>query len=168
VSQVAIGAVQAMLAPVVLMTTCAILAGGIQTMYAEVNDRMRMMTAERLSRLQSAGPNGELAAVASLRGAARERIAEIDAQLPLLLARHRKLHSALMCVYQAVLMVVGAMVLIAASISVPAPAAGDVALVLILAATVTLLFGVAYVAASVRKSAGAVDYEVRRVLQLGL
>ena len=62
--QVAISAIQAMLAPVVLMTTSAILAGGVQTMYAQVNDRMRAMAAERLSRLTDT--NGDLVAVASL------------------------------------------------------------------------------------------------------
>lgn len=62
--QLAISAIQAMLAPVVLMTTSAILAGGMQTMYAEVNDRMRAMTAEKLSRLT--GRNGDLVTVASL------------------------------------------------------------------------------------------------------
>jgi hypothetical protein len=50
VIQVAITAIQAMLAAVVLMTTTAILAGGIRTMYANVNDRTRDMTAEMLTR----------------------------------------------------------------------------------------------------------------------
>jgi len=43
-SQAAISSIQAMLAPAVLITTAAILAGGIQTMYSAVNDRMRHMT----------------------------------------------------------------------------------------------------------------------------
>ena len=91
-SQAAIGAIQAMLAPVVLMTTAAILVGGVQTMYVGVNDRMRAMSAEKLSRLT--GSDGELMAETSLPAAPRERVAEIDAQLPLLLRRHRMLHDA--------------------------------------------------------------------------
>ena len=59
--QVAVRAIQAMLAPVVLMTTAAILAAGVQAMYAAVNDRMRMMTAERFARLVDT--DGELTSV---------------------------------------------------------------------------------------------------------
>lgn len=162
--QLAINAIQAMLAPVVLMTTSAILAGGMQTMYAGVNDRMRAMTAEKLTRLTDR--NGELVTVASLPSASRERVSEIDAQLPLLLNRHRRLHNALMLVYLAVLILVVGMVLIAVSISVPVAAVGDVALVVVLAATVVLLIGVVFLAASVHQSTNAVDFEVQRVMQL--
>ncbi len=162
--QVAISAIQAMLAPVVLMTTSAILAGGVQTMYAQVNDRMRAMAAERLSWLTDT--NGDLVAVASLPSGARERLSLIDVQLPLLMVRHRKLHNALMFVYLAVLVLVVGMVLIAVSISVPVAAIGDVALVLVLGATLVLLIGVVFLAASVQQSTNAVDFEVQRVLQL--
>ena len=39
----AITAIQAMVAPVVLITTAAILSGGLVTMYGSVNDRMPML-----------------------------------------------------------------------------------------------------------------------------
>jgi hypothetical protein len=165
VSQVAIGAIQAMLAPTVLMTTAAILAGGVQTMYAAVNDRMRAMTAEKLSRLT--GTDSALTRESGLPAATSERVAEIDAQLPLLLTRHRVLHNALQLLYAAVLTIVVAMILIAISITVPAPAVGDVALIVLLIATVVLLLGLLSVARSVYRSANAIDYEVERVLRLG-
>jgi hypothetical protein len=144
VDQAAIRAIQAMLAPVVLMTTAAILAGGIQTMYAAVNDRMRAMTAEKISHLT--GTSGGLSMEATLPGAVSERVGETDAQLPLLLRRHRMLQNALLAVYLAVLIVVLAMVLIAVSITVPTAAVGDVALALLLASTIALLLGLIYVA----------------------
>jgi hypothetical protein len=50
VTQTAISSIQAMLAPAVLMTTDAILVGGVQSMYAAVNDRMRDMTSEKVDR----------------------------------------------------------------------------------------------------------------------
>ncbi len=59
------------------------------------------------------------------------------------------------------------MILIALALTVPAHAAGTAALVLVLVATVVLLFGLALVALSVRKSVNAVDYEVDRTLALG-
>ncbi|HTW09502.1 MAG TPA: hypothetical protein VME46_18490 [Acidimicrobiales bacterium] len=49
----------------------------------------------------------------------------------------------------------------------PGPVAGTAALVFVLVATVVLLFGLALVALSVRKSVNAVDYEVDRTLALG-
>ena len=41
---IAVTAVQAMVAPVVLITTAAILSGALLTMYGSVNDRMRAWT----------------------------------------------------------------------------------------------------------------------------
>jgi hypothetical protein len=43
VSDTAITAIQAVVVPAALITTSAILAGGIATMYGAVNDRMRTM-----------------------------------------------------------------------------------------------------------------------------
>jgi hypothetical protein len=165
VEQSAIAAIQAMLAPVVLMTVAAIIAAGIQAMYSGVNDRMRDMAAERFSRLATA--HGELTRVADLPAAIRERVAEIDTQLPALRRRHRMLRNALLCIYMAVLIVVVAMVLIAISVAVPSPPVGDVALVVVLVATGSLLAGLTLVAAAVRHSADTVDYEIEAVLGLG-
>jgi hypothetical protein len=51
---IAVTAVQAMVAPVVLITTAAILSGALLTMYSSVNDRMRAMDGERLDILTGA------------------------------------------------------------------------------------------------------------------
>ena len=51
---IAVTAVQAMVAPVVLITTAAILSGALLTMYGSVNDRMRAMDHERLEILTGA------------------------------------------------------------------------------------------------------------------
>ncbi len=85
-SQEEISSIQAMLAPAVLMTTAAIMANGIQSMYSAVNDRMREMTSEKLARF-TRGDGGlldrhQLSATAAL------RVDLIDAQLPRLLQRH--------------------------------------------------------------------------------
>jgi hypothetical protein len=45
---IAVTAIQAMVAPVVLITTAAILSGALLTMYGSVNDRMPAMDRERL------------------------------------------------------------------------------------------------------------------------
>jgi Protein of unknown function (DUF2721) len=59
----------------------------------------------------------------------KERLVQIDTQLPLLFRRHRIVHDALMLVYLTVLIVVVAMVLIGMSIALPSSAVGDAALV---------------------------------------
>jgi hypothetical protein len=164
VDQASVQAIQTMLAPVVLLTTGAILAGGVQTMYAAVNDRMRAMAGEKLSLL--ADRSAPSAAVPQRPDAIGERIRLIDAQLPLLLRRHWTLHNALLLIYSAILFIVIAMVLVALSVTLPADAVGDVALASMLIATVVLLVGVALVAMSVRESADAVDYEVEQVVKL--
>lgn len=51
---IAVTAVQAMVAPVVLITTAAILSGALLAMYSSVNDRMRAMDGERLGIVTSA------------------------------------------------------------------------------------------------------------------
>jgi hypothetical protein len=147
-TQVAISSIQLMIAPAVLMTTAAILAGGVQTMYSAVIDRMRDMAHERLIRLTAT--DGGLQDRRLLGAGSAFRVDEIDAQLPLLRARHRHLRTALHLFYGSVLLVVVAMILIAVAITVPAPAAGTIALVAILLATVALLFGLGAIALSIR------------------
>ena len=153
-SQVAITSIQSMLAPVVLMTAASILAGGIQTMFAAVNDRMRAMAAGKLLRLT--GPDGVLLETRALALAPSLRVA----QLPVLRERHRLLRDALQLCYATVLAVVISMVLVGVSLTIPAPAAGTAALVVLLTATTVLMLGLVLVAVSVRRSVTAVDYEV--------
>jgi len=54
VNPIAVTAIQAMVAPVVLITTAAIMSGALLTMYGSVNDRMRAMDRERLDILTGA------------------------------------------------------------------------------------------------------------------
>ena len=115
--QEAISSIQAMLAPAVLMTTAAITAGGIQTMYSAVNDRMSEMTSEKLTRFT--GGDGELLDRHQLSASAALRVGQIDAQLPFLRQRHRSLRNALQLLYSAIVLVVVTMILIAVAITVP-------------------------------------------------
>ncbi len=115
------------------------------------------MTSEKVTRLT--GSDGRLMACDELAAAAAARVDEIDTQLPVLRARHRLLRDGLLFHYRAVGLVVVATILIAVTLTVPAPAACTAALVFVLV-TVALVFGLALVALSVRKSVKAVDYEV--------
>ena len=97
---IAVTAVQAMVAPVVLITTAAILSGALLTMYGSVNDRMRAMDHERLEILTGAG--GTLLSAAEVPPSGRERLTQIDTQLPMLLRWHRLLHNAILLIYAGV------------------------------------------------------------------
>jgi hypothetical protein len=165
VSDTSITAIQAMVVPAVLITTSAILAGGIATTYAAVNDRMRTMTAQRLDALTDA--DGILDRAQNTSPRSRERISEIDRQLPVLLTRHHLLRRALLLNYTAVLVLVLSVTAIALAVGDHSSGLGITALILVIAGTVTLLLAVTLMAQSVRTSSSAIDYEVRRVLTLG-
>ena len=82
VNPTAVTAIQAMAAPVVLITAAAILSGALLAMYGSVNDRMRAMDRESLETLTGTG--GTLQSAADVPASGRERLTQIDVQLPML------------------------------------------------------------------------------------
>ena len=149
---IAVTAVQAMVAPVVLITTAAILSGGLLTIYGSVNDRMRAMDHERLQILT--GAEGTLLSAAEVPPSGRERLTQIDTQLPKLLRRHRLLHNAILVIYAGVAVLVLSVITIAIAVTARSGAAGTTALVLVLAGTVMLLGGLLSAARSIIISTG--------------
>jgi hypothetical protein len=162
---IAVTAIQAMVAPVVLITTGAILSGALLAMYGSVNDRMRAMDRERLDILT--GTAGTLLSVAEVPPAGRERLTQLDTQLPMLLRRHRLLHNGVLLIYGAVAVLVLSVIAIGVAVTGRSAGAGTAALVLVLVGTVTLLGGLLFAARSIMISMNAIDYEVRRALSLG-
>lgn len=161
----AVTAIQAMVAPVVLITAAAILSGAFLAMYGSVNDRMRAMNRERLQILTS--PAGALLSVADVSASRRERLTQIDTQLPMLLRRHRLLHNGVLLIFAGVGVLVLSVIAIGVAVTNRSGAVGTTALVLVLAGTVMLLGGLLFAARSIMISMGAIDYEVRRSLSLG-
>jgi hypothetical protein len=162
---IAVTAIQAMVAPVVLITAAAILSGGLLTIYGSVNDRMRAMDHERLEILT--GVEGTLLPAAEVLPAGQERLTQIDTQLPKLLRRHRLLHNAVLLIYAGVGVLVLSVITIAIAVTASSGAAGTASLVLVLAGTVMLLGGLLFAARSIIVSTDAIDYEVKRTLSLG-
>jgi len=158
-------AIQAMVAPVVLITTAAILSGALLSMYGSVNDRMRAMNRERLGILTGAG--GTLLSAAEVPASGGERLTQIDTQLPMLLRRHRLLHNAVLFIYAGVAVLVLSVIAIAVAVTNHSGAAGTAALVLVLAGTVVLLGGLLFAARSIMISMDAIGYELRRALSMG-
>ena len=161
----AVQAIQAMVAPVVLITATAILSGGIQSVYASVNDRMRAMTRERLQLLSPSG--GPIGAAADLGPAEQERLAQIDTQLPMLLRRHRLLRDCVLILYLGAAILVVSVVVLGAAVTVGSEGVGVAALCLVLVGTSAALGGLVLAARSILVSQDAIDYEVGRTLGLG-
>src|SRR5260370_30460077 len=162
---IAVTAVQAMVAPVVLITAAGTLSGALLTMYGRAMDRVRAMDRERLDIFTGAA--GSLLSAAEVPPAGRERLTQIDAQLPMLLRRHRLLHNGVLLIYAGVAVLVLSVIAIGVAVTGSSGAAGTSALALVLAGTVMLLGGLVFAARSIMISMNAIDYEVRRTLSLG-
>lgn len=161
----AISAISAMVVPVVLITAGGILSNGLLMMYGAVNDRMRAMTHERLQLLT--GPGGSLVTPAEVSDSERERLAEIDRQLPMLLQRHGLLHNAVLLIFCGLVVLVLSVIAIAVAVTGRSAAGAITAMVLVLTGTAVMLGGLVFAARSLAISRSAVRYEVSRTLALG-
>ena len=154
-----------MVAPVVLITAAALLSGALLAMYGSINDRMRAMSHERLDILT--GADGTLLAATQVPASGQERLTQIDAQLPMLLRRHRLLHDAVLLMFAGVAVLVLSVIAIGLAVTNRWGPVGIVALVLVLVGTATLLTGLLFAARSIMASTDAIDWEVDRALSLG-
>jgi len=157
--------IQFILAPVVMVSSCAILLTGFLARYAGINDRMRAMTQERLGLLRAA-PDDATGSTATDPLVA-ERLGEIDRQLPELLRRHELVRDSVLVVYLAILVFVASMFVVAVATLTGLAGFAVAALGLFLTGTALLLIGVLLTASEVRGSHAAVEFEVTRVLSLG-
>jgi Protein of unknown function (DUF2721) len=161
----AVRAVQAMVAPVVLVTTAAIFSGALLTLYSSIDARMRAMTNERREILTDR--TGALLSTVDVPPTGRERLGQIDHELPLLLRRHRLLHNAVLLIFAGVSVLVLSVIAIGVAVTTASDGVGTAGLALVLRGTVTLLAGLVLAARSIMISQDAIDYEVARALSLG-
>ena len=158
--------IQLIVAPVVMVTSCAILIGGMLTQYAALNDRLRAMTRERLELLRTTGDALSVSEATATPYHA-ERLKEIDTQLPWLLHRHRIVHNAVLMTYTAILLLVVSMGFIAAAALAHSAFAASTALLVFLGGAALMGVGLVLIAEEIRMSHRAVSYETERVLRLG-
>lgn len=149
--------IQLIIAPVVLITACAIIQGGILGRFIYVGQRIRSLATERLEVLHS----GKIDDAFSL-----ERLQEIDRQIPLLNRRHRLLQRSVMLIYTAISIFLISMFAIALSVASNAGVAATLALICFLIGTCLLLGGVILAAQEIRMSHQAICYEVDRIASL--
>jgi hypothetical protein len=123
------------------------------------------MTRERREILTD--PTGTVLSATDVPASGRERLTQIDTQLPMLLRRHRLLHDAVFLIVAGVAVLVLSVVAIAVAVTNHSGPVGTVALVLVVAGTVTILGGLLIATRSIMISAEAIDYEVKSSLTLG-
>jgi uncharacterized protein DUF2721 len=149
--------IQLILAPVVMVSACAIYLGALMGHYQAVNDRLRSMAHERLDLLREPLDTDP---------ERRERLQELDHESPELLGRHRLLRDAVLAVYSAISLFVFCMLSIAAAVVTGSTGVAQLVLVLFVVATAAMLVGVVLSAIEIRVSHRALAYEVHRVLRL--
>jgi hypothetical protein len=158
--------IQIIIAPVVMVSTCAILTGGMLSHYGAISDRLRALARERLELLRK--PDGGITSVdGTLSDYIRERLREIDAQTPHLVRRHTLVHNGILATYLAILCFIVSMFVIALAAVTEAPVAASLAVFVFLGSTAVLLAGIIQIAHDIRMSRLAVQYEAKRVLMLG-
>jgi hypothetical protein len=169
--------IQLILTPAVMVTTCAIMLGGLLAHYGAINDRLRALARERLEIWQSSTTN--LTATSSPDSALpgdsapskhttfiTERLREIDTQLPDLLRRHTMMRNAVLSGYAAVVSFLTSMVIIALAALIQSTIVAFAALLIFLAGTTILLIGMLLTTIEIRISHQAVQYETRRIASL--
>jgi hypothetical protein len=148
--------IQLILAPVVLVSACAIFVSGLLSHYEAINGRMRTMARERLEIVRGRVDGDRFVS---------ERLGELDAQLPQLLQRHALVHHSLLAAYFGILILVASMSAIAFSALSAAEWLVALILAMFVAGILAVLLSVVLIALEVRTSQQAVAYEVQRVLR---
>jgi hypothetical protein len=146
--------IQFILAPVVMISACSLVLNGLLTRYAAINDRLRVMSRERLELLRG-GVSDALSA---------ERLSEVDAQIPVLLHHHHLTHNAVLLVYCSILLFIATMLVIAVQVISGATWMAGLILIFFMAAVLSLMFAVATAVREVYSSQNALRYEAERVM----
>jgi alanine-alpha-ketoisovalerate/valine-pyruvate aminotransferase len=149
--------IQLIIAPVVLITACALIQNAILMRYAAVGQYMRSLALERLQLLRS----NQMADPFYL-----ERLQEIDRQIPLLIQRHRLLQKNVLLIYGSIAIFLVNMFAIALTVIIGSDAASTCALMLFLFGTGVLLASIFLTTLEIRMSHRAICYEVNRIAML--
>jgi small-conductance mechanosensitive channel len=153
--------IQLIVAPVVMISSAAVLLNGLFTHFGEVNSRIRDMDGERFTLVHTISDSSRDDRLID------ERLAEIDHQLPKLLHRHGLIQSAILTIYYAILALVVSMFVVAAAALTDLAWLATATLALLLLGTAILLFGLVLTTNEIRVARESVLYETQRVMALG-
>ncbi len=142
-------AIGVIIAPTVLITSCALLINGLLHRFENMATRLRGMNMERLRLLREVGERLTDA-----------RLRQIDVQAPRMLRRLRLLRNALVLAYLSIFIGVISMLVLAAAVLAESASAAALALALLLGGTVALLVCVALATTEVWRAHVDVLYEM--------
>jgi hypothetical protein len=159
-------AIQFILAPVVMVSSCAILLTGILTVYNSLSERLRNFTHERLELLRGKDGGFDLDAIRD-DAYKMERLREIDELLPGILRRHEQVHQSALAMYLGIMTFVLSMFSIAVAVITQVAAAATLAFVIFLLGTAAMFVSVVLMGLEIRTSNMAIRYEALRIKDLG-
>jgi hypothetical protein len=151
------------LAPVVMISSCAIFLNGLFGHYQTISARLRAMHRERLELLQTVDMSTTAERAVSI---IFQRILEIDTQLPKMLRRHQLIRDAVVAIGVAVSIFITSMFIIALASATNSPLAAVIALIAFLLGTGALLVGVITTTIELYQSHREVSYEIQHGLSL--
>jgi hypothetical protein len=161
-----IDAIADMLGPVVLISANGLFINGLLGADTASSKRLQELNSERLSAV--AGPSGEKLSEDQVPDINKARLELIDHQVPLVMARIRRIRDACVLVYIAVGLFVLSIIFIAASISGSSRALAYTALALLICGVSIQFLAIVLVTTVMIRSADTLTYETRRTDKLGL
>ena len=148
--------IQLILAPVVMITSCALLLNNIGGRYLALTNRLRSLARERLDLVsQSATGTADNLLV-------QERLGQIEFQIPPLLRHHRNLHNSVQSLYISVTLFLASMFALACAATAQLLWMELVALMIFLAGVAMMFFCMVRLALDFRNSHDLAQEEVRR------
>ena len=162
-----IRSIQLMLAPVVMVTACSSYVSMLSFDYQFIISNIRSMSREHLDLLQAADSSETGASVSTLDAVSKERLHEIENELPSLLQRHGFIRNAMLCLNIAILIFIASMFLIAVAEFSNLPPGAFIALLTFLAGVGMVFIGVVQVIRDNARSHRDVIYEAMRSLKFG-
>ena len=156
--------IQYILAPVVMISACAILQSGLLAHYTDLSSRLRLLNHERFElvmQLKANAPGSFLD-----ESYESERIRMIDYQVPDFLHRHNMVRNSTLAIYVSTFFYILDMGVIGVSVLTNSDFAANIALFVFLAGLIALLYGLFLVTIEIRQSHQAIQYEVNHVMHL--
>ncbi len=154
--------IQFILAPVVMITACALLLNSLGSRYAALSTRLRSLSHERFELLQTPKqPPADF-------DFTQERIQQIESQLPELLRHYKALHHALLGVYVAIVIFLASMFILAGAAITQWLPLRIMALIVFLSGITGLFLSILFTAWDFRYSHRVTEAEVRRICRLGM
>lgn len=152
--------IQLIIAPAVMITSCCIFGAGLLTHYAGIGERLRLTVRERVDLVR------ETSADESAHPIAKERLEDLDDQIPQLLRHHWLMRTSLVGVLFGMIFYILDMFVIAFSVTANQAGLYGLILVVFMLGVTSQLVGVIYAVVDAFMSHQIYAFETRHVLLL--